>query len=126
MSASLRFTGQSSTWQRGQRAEELVATHLLKKGWHILGRNIYTAYGEIDILAKEGKEFVCIEVRSRTGRTEIPPELSVSKRKYTHLVRSLLSIPRLHNQQVRIDLITVEAGRIANHFIDFNPSLQNL
>lgn len=119
MSVSLRFTGKSSPWQRGLRAEELVATTLKNLGWHILGRNIYTAHGEIDILAREGKEFVCVEVRSRTRQTAIPPELSVSQRKYSHLIKSLLSLPRLHNQPVRIDLITVEAGKIANHFKDF-------
>jgi putative endonuclease len=119
MSVSLRFTGQSSTWQRGLRSEELVTSWLKQLGWHILGRNIYTAHGEIDILAREGKEFVCVEVRSRTRQTTIPPELSVSQRKYSHLIKSLLSLPRLHNQPVRIDLITVEAGKIANHFKDF-------
>lgn len=119
MSASLRFTGQSSTWQRGLRAEELVAQTLQELGWQILGRNIYTDYGEIDILAKEGGEFVCVEVRSRTNSSNIPPELSVSRSKYQHLVRSLLSLPKLHNQPVRIDLITVESGKIQNHFKDF-------
>lgn len=122
MSASLCFIKPSSTRTRGQKAEELVAQHLKKKGWHILGRNIYTAFGEIDILAKEGKEFICVEVRSRTRLSSIPPEMSVSSRKYRHLVRSLLSLPRLHNQPVRIDLITVEAGKIMHHFRDFQPA----
>jgi putative endonuclease len=128
MSASLRFTGHASTWQRGLRAEELVANELRSLGWQILGRNIYTEYGEIDILARDGREYVCVEVRSRSYQSSIPPELSVSHSKYQHLVRSLLSLPRLHNQPVRIDLVTVEAGRVSDHFKDFRPdvSLQKL
>ncbi len=126
MSASLGFSQPQSkrflsTHEKGQRSEDLVAEHLRSKNWQIIGRNIFTKFGEIDILAKENDEFVCVEVRSRTRHTSIPPELSVSWRKYQHLVRSLLSLPRLYNRPTRIDLITVEAGAITNHYRDFSP-----
>ncbi len=121
MSASLRFPQpKASTFEKGRAAESLVAAYLREKGYHILKRNLFTKYGEIDILAKQGDEFVCVEVRSRTRKDDIPPELSVSLSKYRHLVKSLLSLPFLHNRPVRIDLITVEAQQIARHMQNFS------
>lgn len=112
---------QLSTRERGNLAENIAAEYLQKSGYHILKRNLYTPFGEIDILAKQGKEFICIEVRSRTRKTPIPPELSLSVNKYRHLVRSLLSLPFLHNRPTRIDLVTVEAGRVQKHFKSIDP-----
>lgn len=122
MSASLRFPHQklSSTFEKGRAAESLVAEYLRHLGYHILKQNLFTPFGEIDILAKQGTEFVCVEVRSRTRNQSIPPEMSVSHRKYRHLVRSLLSLPFLHNRPVRIDLVIVEANKITRHMENFS------
>lgn len=121
MSASLciRPAKPGSTRERGQQAETLVSQYLQKEGYHILQRNLYTPFGEIDILAKYKDEFVCVEVRSRTRESTVPPELSISRAKYRHLVRSLLSLPFLHNRPTRIDLITVEAQSIRRHIKNF-------
>ncbi len=110
-----------STRTRGQIAEDLVATYLQRTGHIILQRNLYTRFGEIDILARKGDEFIAVEVRSRTRQTNIPPELSVSRNKYRHLVKTLLSLSFLQNKPTRIDLVTVEAGRIRHHFRAINP-----
>lgn len=110
-------TPQLSTRERGSIAESLVAEHLRQQGYHILKQNLYTRFGEIDILAKEGDEFVCVEVRSRNRqRPNLPPEISLGVAKYQHLVRSLLSLPFLHNRPTRIDLVTVEKGKVRHHF----------
>ena len=111
-----------STRERGAIAESIVANHLRQQGYHILKQNLYTKFGEIDILAKEGDEFVCVEVRSRQRRRpNLPPEVSLSPLKYQHLVRSLLSLPFLHNRPTRIDLITVEHGVVRHHFKSIEP-----
>lgn len=124
MSASLRFPGKKtvSTFEKGRSAESIAAAYLQNLGYHILKRNLYTPFGEIDILAKQGSEFVCVEVRSRLRKDGIPPELTVSQRKYRHLVRSLLSLPFLHNRPVRIDLITLEAQKVRLHIQNFSLS----
>lgn len=113
-------TSTASTRERGQVAEDLAAAFLQRKKYRILGRNIFTPYGEIDILAKSGSEYVCVEVRSRhkLSNDELAPEDVLTRTKYTHLVRSLLSLAFLQNKLVRIDLITVEAGRIRKHYQD--------
>lgn len=102
------------------RAEDLAAEFLQRKKYTVIGRNIFTPYGEIDILAKSGKEYVCVEVRSRhkVSDDQLAPEDVLTRTKYTHLVRSLLSLAYLQNKLVRIDLITVEAGRVRKHYQD--------
>lgn len=110
------FHSSLSTHQKGLAAEDIAAAYLTASGYHVLQRNIFTPFGEIDILAKQQNEYVCIEVRSRARRSATPPELSLNRRKYRHLVRSLLSLPQLYNQPTRIDLVTIEAGRVCHHY----------
>jgi putative endonuclease len=111
-----------STRERGLAAEEVAARYLLDTGHHILKRNLSTRYGEIDILAKKNGEFIAVEVRSHRRDTPIPPELSVSVTKYRHLVRTLLSLPFLHNQPTRIDLVTVVKGQVRRHYRSIDPT----
>ena len=110
-----------STRETGAVAEDVAAEYLQKTGYIVLKRNLFTRFGEIDILAKKNGEFVAVEVRSRTRKTAIPPELSVSRTKYQHIVRSLLSLPFLHNRPTRIDLVTVEEGKVQKHFRSIGP-----
>lgn len=104
--------------QKGQTAESIVAEYLQKNNFTILQRNLHTPYGEIDILAKKGTEFVCIEVRSRASAKNLPPEMTLSSQKYRRLVLSVLSLPWLHNRPVRIDFITVLKDAVHRHYRD--------
>lgn len=107
----------------GVPAESLVCEFLVTRGYTILKRNLLTPFGEIDILAKDKNEYVCIEVRSRQEPDSIPPELAFTRKKYRHLVRSLLSIEWLHNKPLRIDFVSVMAGKIVAHYQDIRGAL---
>lgn len=50
----------------GARAENVAACYLQGQGFKIVARNVRYKTGEIDIIAKKGKELHFIEVRSRT------------------------------------------------------------
>lgn len=100
--------------QQGQRAESIAAHYLIKKGYRIVKQNIYTKFGEIDILAKKNGCYVCVEVRSNYW-SDIDPLTSISANKYRHLVRSLLSLDWLHNQPLQIDILAIEKGKVTNH-----------
>jgi putative endonuclease len=102
----------------GIRAETLVSRYLQGLGYTILARNIWTDYGEIDVLARHEKEYVCVEVRSRQQLTDLPPENALTMRKYRRIMRSVLSLDRLRNKPLRIDLVTVMAGKVAQHYKD--------
>jgi putative endonuclease len=68
----------------GQRAEELVARRLTAAGWEIVERNARTRYGELDIVARDGRALVFVEVKAGREGANFGPErpiLAVDTRK---------------------------------------------
>jgi putative endonuclease len=58
----------------GERGENVAAKHLQKLGYRILGRNFKTPMGEIDIVARDGKTLVFVEVKTRQYDDPTPEE----------------------------------------------------
>ena len=52
---------------RGEQGEALAAAFLQKHGLSITARNYRCRYGEIDLIARDGKTLVFVEVRSRAS-----------------------------------------------------------
>lgn len=50
---------------RGQWGEELVAEDLRRKGWTVVARNFYCRMGELDIVAKNERYLIFVEVKLR-------------------------------------------------------------
>jgi len=68
----------------GRRAEELVARRLAAVGWEIVERNARTRHGELDIVARDGRTLVFVEVKAGREGAAFGPErpiLSVDARK---------------------------------------------
>jgi len=68
----------------GRAAEDLVADRLAASGWEIVERNTRTRFGELDIVALDGRTLVFVEVKAgRTGSSFGPerPVLGVDWRK---------------------------------------------
>ena len=51
----------------GNWGEDVAAEQLAQKGYEIIGRNIRTPYGEIDIITKHNDTTIFIEVKTRTS-----------------------------------------------------------
>jgi putative endonuclease len=49
----------------GRLGEQLAATHLERLGYAILARNARTRYGEIDLIAFDGRALTIVEVKTR-------------------------------------------------------------
>src|SRR5512143_2625127 len=74
----------------GQIAEDFVAARLAAKGWEIVERNARTRYGELDVVAREGRALVFLEVKAARAGTRFGPErpiLSVDFRKQRRVRR---------------------------------------
>ena len=54
---------QNKRQQFGKKSESLAAWYLKKNGYKIIEQNYRTALGEIDIIAKEKKTIVFVEVK---------------------------------------------------------------
>jgi putative endonuclease len=70
----------------GQWGEETAARYLESKGYTILGRNVRTAHGEIDIIASKEAALIFVEVKTRSSHAFSYPEDSVTRRKQAHLL----------------------------------------
>lgn len=97
----------------GRWGEDRAAYFLEQKGYSIVGRNVRTPFGEIDILARQGSpgNLVFVEVKTRASAMFGPPEISVTQRKQEHLVAAILSYFQEHPEmedQWRVDVIAVE------------------
>ncbi|MGA7563638.1 MAG: YraN family protein [Desulfobaccales bacterium] len=73
--------------QLGDAGEDLAASALKRQGYKILERNYLTPLGEIDLIARQGKVLVVIEVKTRRGERFGAPQEAVSAAKQNRLRR---------------------------------------
>ena len=57
----------------GLLGERLAADHLRRRGLEVIARNLRTAQGEIDIVAREGDALVFVEVKTRRAQPRARP-----------------------------------------------------
>ncbi len=110
----------------GRAAEDLVATRLAQANWEILERNARTRYGELDLIALDGRTLVFVEVKAgREGSIYGPerPVLAVDRRKQLRVRRLAVAWMAEHQNVpyftgIRFDAVGVTfSGR--GHPIDF-------
>jgi putative endonuclease len=49
----------------GRRGEQLAAAHLRRIGYAVIGRNVRTRHGEIDLIVRDERALVFVEVKTR-------------------------------------------------------------
>ena len=93
----------------GHRGENLAATYLRDLGYTILLRNFRCPLGEIDIVARDGKTLVFVEVKTRVD-DEPTPEQQVNHFKQHQLTKTgRLYLGRYGSPQppARFDVIAI-------------------
>ena len=96
--------------QFGNVGEDIAADYLEKNEYIILERNFYCRQGEIDIIARDKKEIVFIEVKSRSDIGYGIPSEAVDKQKIRHLYKTakyFLYKNKILNNFIRFDVIEV-------------------
>ena len=101
----------------GTWGESAAAGYLQGRGYVVLGRNIRTPWGEIDLLVRKDDLLVFVEVRTRTSSSFGFPEESVTRRKQAHMLASAEYalqelVPSYDNWQ--FDVIAIE-GKPGTH-----------
>lgn len=79
-----------SRQQFGRWGERVAIRYLRRKGFIILDRNVFTPYGELDVVALDGRELVFVEVKARRTQNFGLPEDSITRQKLEHLWNALL------------------------------------
>lgn len=95
----------------GKWGEEQALNFLIKNGVEILGRNIFTEYGEIDLLGVHDHVLLFVEVKTSQTQKFGYPEVSVNMRKMDHMVNAAQKYLQDHEELLndwRIDVISIE------------------
>jgi putative endonuclease len=93
----------------GKWGEETAAEYLTQKGYEVIGQNVRTPYGEIDIVAKQGETIIFVEVKTRTSNRMGLPEESVTARKREHMIACAEHYAAEHEVDIwQIDVISIE------------------
>ncbi len=71
----------------GDRGENLAARHLQSRGYKIIARNFRCELGEIDIVARDGRTLVFVEVKTR-AYDDPAPEDQVNPAKMHQLTKA--------------------------------------
>lgn len=96
----------------GQIAEDLVARRLQVAGWTIVERNARTRHGELDIIARDGRALVFVEVKAARQGTSFGPERpvhSIDWRKQQRIRRLASAWMAAHRDLARYDDIRFDA-----------------
>ena len=97
----------------GKRGEVEAARLLKKNGYRILHQNYRTPVGEIDIIAREKKTIVFIEVKARSSTGYGHPKLAVTALKQRRISMAALCYLKETGQiraKARFDVVSVLAS----------------
>ena len=103
--------------EAGAVGENAAAVFLESRGMKILARNFRRPTGEIDLIARDGKNVVFVEVKRRSSLRYGRPAEAVNRTKQLHILRTAmlcLAENRLEDAPVRFDVIEVLPEQVSH------------
>ena len=92
----------------GKWGEQAAIDYLIKKGYTIKERNVFTPYGEIDIVAQHKDQLIFVEVKTRTGTSYGNPEEAVTPIKLSHFTNAAVELAARYNiANYQLDVIAI-------------------
>lgn len=105
------------TREQGRRYETFAAEYLKNLGYQILEQNFYCRQGEIDLIAKEGKYLVFIEVKYRKTLHSGAPAEAVNRKKQQKIRQAAryYLYRKNYNEEVpcRFDVVSIAGEKIS-------------
>lgn len=103
----------------GRVGEDSAASYLKRRGYNIVGQNVYVGKCELDIIAENGELLLFVEVKTRRQRPDVKsiygrPATAVDSKKRVHLLEAASRYlyenrESTRHLQPRIDIIEVYA-----------------
>jgi len=106
-----------STRKIGYEFEKIAISYLIKNKYIILDKNIYTRFGEIDILAEKNKNYYIFEVKGGRRKEEIFERFTKGKLKRLKKLSEYIS-SMYNSENVFIDgilIVTMEGTILIIH-----------
>ena len=95
---------------RGAEGERVAAEFLEARGYRILARNYRTRWGEVDLIAEDGRTLVFVEVKVRLDDRFGGPGAAITPAKQIRIVRlaqRYLAARRLGDRSCRFDVVLI-------------------
>ena len=109
---------QNNAADAGKIGEEIACKYLKHKKYKIVSRNFRARRGEIDIIAKDKKQLVFVEVKYGSSEAY----LRVNRKKFRNITMAaqvfLRSFGSMGSKSYRVDVISVSKNGEINHFKD--------
>lgn len=108
--APLRNVSDKAKDRLGRSGEEVAIDFLEQKGLRILQRNILLPGGELDLVARQNRTVVFVEIKTRQDRRHGEPSEAVGaakQRRQIVLAEQFLSLCALKSAPVRFDIVSV-------------------
>ena len=105
----LRFSNK----ELGDWGEQIAVDYLISNNIKVIGQNIRTSYGEIDILGQKDGIIIFFEVKTRRTEEFGNPEDAVNYKKREHMRNSALDFMQSNpdlEMDWRIDVIAIFVG----------------
>ena len=109
------MSGNDTTTRLGQRGEDLAADYLVRHRLTVVARNYRCRGGEIDLVCREGRTLVFVEVRQRSSGAFGGAAASITAAKRRRLVLAaqhyLLTLGK-PDADCRFDCVLIEGAQI--------------
>jgi putative endonuclease len=103
----------ASNRELGQRGEDEGRRFLAARGYVIIEQNFRTRHGEIDLIARERKDLVFVEIKLRRGNDFGRPQEAVGRHKQERIIKSALQYVKkcgLPRENIRFDVLALGPG----------------
>ena len=100
--------------ESGRAGEALAAAYLELIGYEVVRRNVRFGHREIDLVARQGRTLVFVEVKLRTGGAAGEAALAVDRKKQREILTATgPMVGKLHRAgwRVRYDVVAIELDR---------------
>ncbi len=107
-------------WRYGRLAETLCVWRLRLAGYRILGRDLRTRVGELDIVVSKGRLVAFVEVKARRNLNDAAEALGLRQRRRIERAAGafLAERPDLGGLDMRFDVMLVGRRRFPVHLKD--------
>ncbi len=99
----------NKAYELGKQGEEIATEFLINKGFKILKRNWHFGRLELDIIAIDGDTLVFVEVKTRSTNYLVKPELSISNKQQSFLIKAANAFIESHSydMEARFDIVSI-------------------
>ena len=95
----------------GARAEQLAERYLWARGLHTIARNYRCRAGELDLVMKDARQLVVVEIRYRRHVVPVSPVESITPNKRARIARAaerfMQEYPHFDEHQLRFDVVAM-------------------